>query len=49
MKWIYKLCGISKQAHSKALKRLAQIEDKTGYYIGYILEVRVHHPGMGPA
>jgi len=47
MKWIYQLCGISKQAHSKALKRLAQIEDKTDYYIGFILEVRLHHPGMG--
>ena len=47
MKWIYKLCGISKQAHSKALKRLAQIEDKTDYYVGFILQTRVFHPGMG--
>jgi len=47
MKWLYLLCGISKQAHSQALKRLAQIASKTQYYIGFIYQVRVHHPGMG--
>lgn len=47
MKWIYLLFGISKQAHNKALIRIAQIKDKTDYYVGFILEVRVFHPGMG--
>jgi len=47
MKEVYQLCGVSKQAHNQALKRLAQIVDKTAYYIGFIYKIRECHPGMG--
>jgi len=47
MKDVYLYCSISKQAHSKALKRQIQLETKEQLYIGFIDEVREFHPGMG--
>ena len=47
MKEIYAQFGISKQAHAKAIKRQKQIADNELLYIGFILDVRRIHPGMG--
>ena len=47
MKSVYLLCGISKQAHHQALERAKALEQKEGAYVGFMLEVREMHPGMG--
>lgn len=47
MKSVYLLCGISKQAHHQALERAKALEEKEAAYVGFMLEVREMHPGMG--
>ncbi len=47
MKSVYLLCGISKQAHHQALERAKALEQKGAAYVGFMLEVREMHPGMG--
>jgi putative transposase len=47
MKSVYLLCGISKQAHHQALERATALEQKEAVYVGFMLEVREMHPGMG--
>lgn len=47
MKSIYLLCGISKQGHHQALARAKVLCQKEPVYIGFVLEVRQMHPGMG--
>jgi len=47
MNQIYAQFGISKQAHSASIKRIKQAEDKELIYVGFILQIRKIHPGMG--
>ena len=47
MKPIYLLCGISKQGHHQALERAQVLGQKEMVYVGFMLEVRAIHPGMG--
>jgi len=47
MKSIYLLCGISKQGHHQAMERLQVLRQKETVYVGFMLEVREIHPGMG--
>lgn len=47
MKSIYLLCGISKQGHHQALARAKVLCQKEPVYVGFVLEVRQMHPGMG--
>jgi len=47
MKDVFLYCGISKQAHSQALKRQKKLESKEQLYVGFIEEIRTFHPGMG--
>jgi len=44
---LYLLCGISKQAHHKAVQLENVLRQKEIYYIGFMEEIRVMHPGMG--
>jgi transposase InsO family protein len=44
---LYLLCGISKQAHHKAVQREKVLRQKEIYYIGLIYNIREMHPGMG--
>ncbi len=44
---IYSHCGISKQGHYKAVEFQQSAEDKEPLYIGFIIEIRIMHPGMG--
>lgn len=47
MNQIYAQFGISKQAHSAAIGRIKQASDKELLYVGFILQIRQIHPGMG--
>ena len=47
LKYIYLLCGISKQAHAQALVREKLVADKRNLYIGLMHQIRELHPGMG--
>jgi len=47
MNEIYGQFGISKQGHRSAIKRIRQTEEKELLYVGFILDVRKIHPGMG--
>ena len=47
MKYLYLLCGISKQAHAQAVTRERLISDKRSLYIGLMHQIRTLHPGMG--
>lgn len=47
MKAIYTEFSISKQAHYAAVKRLKQQQDNELLYVGFILDIRRIHPGMG--
>lgn len=47
MKDLYLIAEISKQGHSQALKRWAQVREKEPVYLGLIDQVRSFHPGMG--
>ena len=47
MQAIYAEFSISKQAHSAAVKRLKQQVDNELLYVGFILDIRRIHPGMG--
>lgn len=47
VKYLYLLCGLSKQAHAQAVARERLINNKRLCYIGLMYEVRVLHPGMG--
>ena len=47
MKSIYLLCGTSKQGHHQALARAKVLCQKGPVYVGFVLEVRQMHPGMG--
>jgi len=38
---------VSKQGHKQAVKRAKELEDKIPFYVGFICEVRLIHPGMG--
>ena len=44
---IYSFCGISKQGHYKAIAYQKEREEKQICYIGFIIEIRIMHPGMG--
>ena len=44
---IYSLCGIAKQGHYKAVVLQQRAEEKEPLYVGFIIEVRIIHPGMG--
>ena len=44
---IYSHCGIRKQSHYKAVGREQSWAEKEPLYIGFIVEVREMHPGMG--
>jgi len=44
---VLRLCGISRQAHFKALQRQIEQRSKSVLYIGMMEEVRGIHPGMG--
>lgn len=46
MQSLYKIAGISKQAHSTYMKRQAQYIDNRQLYINIIEEIRSMHPGM---
>jgi putative transposase len=47
MKGVYMLCGISKQAHHKAIKRQMGQLEKEIVYIRLMEQAREIHPGMG--
>lgn len=47
MKGVYMLCGISKQAHHKAIKRQMGQLEKEIVYIRLMEQTREIHPGMG--
>lgn len=47
MKAIHLLCGISKQGHHQTLERAKALAQKEVVYIGFMLQVREIHPGMG--
>jgi len=47
MKEIYVLCGIRKQSHYKAVRSERATIEKEPLYVGFILQVREIHPGMG--
>lgn len=47
MKEIFSLCGISRQAHFKAIQRQKAQRDKAVLYIRMMEQVRQIHPGMG--
>jgi len=44
---IYSLCGIRKQSHYDAVKLEQRAIEKQPLYVGFILEIREMHPGMG--
>lgn len=44
---IYLLCDLSKQAHHKAMVRLVRQQQKENVYLGFMVETRDMHPGMG--
>ena len=41
------ICAISKQGHKQALKRAKELVSKVPFYVGFICQVRMIHPGMG--
>lgn len=47
MNQIYAQMGTSRQAHSVAIRRIKQTADKELLYVGFILQIRQIHPGMG--
>jgi putative transposase len=47
MKDIYLSQGLTKQAHWESIKRLDYIRSKELCYVGFIVEIRELHPGMG--
>jgi len=47
MKSVYQLCGISKQSHYKAVEFEKTAIEKEPLYVGFILQIRELHPGMG--
>lgn len=47
MQEIYSMYGISRQAHSQAIKREQDLELRHLLYIGFMHQVREIHPGMG--
>lgn len=47
MKDVYLLCNVSKQAHHQAMERLVQQQQKEQVYVGFMIETRQIHPGMG--
>jgi putative transposase len=47
MKEVFVLCGISRQAHHKALKGQLQEQQKAELYVRSMQQVRELHPGMG--
>jgi putative transposase len=44
---LFALCGLSRQAHHQALKRMWSEEEKSFLYVGLMEQVRQIHPGMG--
>ena len=47
MKSVLLICHISKQGHDQAVKRAKELESKKPFYVGFICEIRLIHPGMG--
>ena len=47
MESLYKLIGISRQAHWDNVKRQLNIRELERFYLGLMMEVRTMHPGMG--
>lgn len=47
MKDIYLLCDLSRQAHHQAIERLIHQQEKEQVYVGFMMETREIHPGMG--
>ena len=44
---LYGICGISRQAHAKAVQREQVLKERDYLYVNFMHEVRQHHPGMG--
>lgn len=44
---LYGICGISRQAHAKAVKRELALKQRDYLYVNFMHEIRKHHPGMG--
>lgn len=44
---LYGMCGISRQAHAKAVKRELALKQRDYLYVNFMHEIRRHHPGMG--
>jgi len=44
---LYGICGISRQAHAKAVIREAALKERDYLYVNFMHEIRQHHPGMG--
>lgn len=44
---LYELVGISRQAHWENVKRQLKMRDLERFYVGFMFEVRIMHPGMG--
>jgi putative transposase len=47
MNAVYKLCGITRQAHQQAMQRSLNESEKAHLYVRLMEEVRQEHPGMG--
>lgn len=47
MKAIYAHFGLSKQGHARAVQRAKLLVDNELVYVGFILDIRRIHPGMG--
>lgn len=47
MSTIYRWCGVTRQSHWKAMQHLRLRESLASCYVGFILEARELHPGMG--
>jgi len=44
---LYGICGISRQAHAKAVQREQVLKERDYLYVNFMHEIRRHHPGMG--
>jgi transposase InsO family protein len=47
MNEVHRLCGVSRQAHHQALVRSLKENEKAGFYIQMMQDIRKEHPGMG--
>ena len=49
MNRVYKIAGLSKQAHQQYMAKRADQQDRTAYYIGLMSQAREMHPAIGLA